>query len=148
MPLQVRSLLARDDDLSASEQDGLQQRVESRLGERKHADLKVEVSKARAEWMVEKEVDLDAEVMAVKAEEDSRMIRFNFQVADVKKPLVAVKRIVENGNRVCFGPAEEDNFILNKRLFQRLNRYLSVQNVDIYVNSLRIQPNFLVKVYW
>ena len=38
-----------------------------------------------------------------------------FQVADVKKPLISVKRIVENGNKVGFGPGEEDNFILNER---------------------------------
>ena len=36
-----------------------------------------------------------------------------FQVADVKKPLISVKRIVENGNNVGFGPGEGDNFILN-----------------------------------
>ena len=36
-----------------------------------------------------------------------------FQVADVKKPLIAVKRIVEKGNRVAFGPNEEDNYIMN-----------------------------------
>ena len=39
---------------------------------------------------------------------------FRFQVADVKKPLVSVKRITEKGNHVQFGPAEKDNFILNK----------------------------------
>ena len=37
-----------------------------------------------------------------------------FQVADVHKPLIAVKRIVENGNKVGFGPGSEDNFILNE----------------------------------
>ena len=36
-----------------------------------------------------------------------------FQVKDVKKPLVAVHRICEKGNRVCFGPKEQDNFIQN-----------------------------------
>eukprot|EP00973_Karenia_brevis_P085102 11812750-Karenia_brevis.AAC.1 len=35
------------------------------------------------------------------------------QVADVSKPLLAVKRIVEKGNRVIYGPGKEDNFILN-----------------------------------
>ena len=37
-----------------------------------------------------------------------------FQVADVKKPLISVKRIVEKGNHVSFGPGDEDNFIINK----------------------------------
>ena len=38
-----------------------------------------------------------------------------FQVADVRKPLVAVKRISEKGNLVQFGPQKEDNFIQNKQ---------------------------------
>jgi len=39
----------------------------------------------------------------------------NFQVADVKKPLIAVKRITEKGNFVSFGPEKDDNYILNKK---------------------------------
>ena len=31
-----------------------------------------------------------------------------FQVADVKKPLVSVRRITEKGNLVQFGPKPED----------------------------------------
>ena len=38
-----------------------------------------------------------------------------FQVTDVKKPLVAVKRIAERGNVVQFGPEEKDNYIANKK---------------------------------
>ena len=49
----------------------------------------------------------------------------HFQVADVKKPLVSVKRITEQGNHVAFGPGKEDNFILSKssgdKLFLRPN---------------------------
>ena len=37
----------------------------------------------------------------------------NFHVTDVKKPLGAVCRIADKGNRVCFGPGPEDNYILN-----------------------------------
>ena len=37
-----------------------------------------------------------------------------FQVADVKKPLLAVERIIEKGNHVTFGPGPGDNYILNK----------------------------------
>eukprot|EP00973_Karenia_brevis_P063148 8780545-Karenia_brevis.AAC.1 len=36
-----------------------------------------------------------------------------FHDANVQNPLVAVTRIVENGNSVAFGPNSEDNFILN-----------------------------------
>ena len=36
-----------------------------------------------------------------------------FQVAAVKKPLVAVVRICEKGNKVCLGPDEKDNYIQN-----------------------------------
>jgi hypothetical protein len=41
-------------------------------------------------------------------------------VADVHKPLAAVKRIVEKGNHVEFGPNPEDNFILNKKTGTKL----------------------------
>ena len=37
-----------------------------------------------------------------------------FQVTDVKKPLMSVKRIVEKGNYVVFGPNPEDNYIENR----------------------------------
>ena len=38
----------------------------------------------------------------------------NFRVTDVRKPLLAVKRITEKGNVVQFGPAESDNYTKNK----------------------------------
>ena len=41
-------------------------------------------------------------------------MNLTFQVADVKKPLISVKRIVEKGNFVSFGPNPEDNFIENR----------------------------------
>eukprot|EP00973_Karenia_brevis_P082122 11386426-Karenia_brevis.AAC.1 len=41
-------------------------------------------------------------------------MRLNFQVADVAKPLLAVKRIVEKGNHVVLGLGKEDNFIINR----------------------------------
>ena len=44
-------------------------------------------------------------------EEKGKQMKLRFQVADVKKPLAAVKRICENGNLVSFGPKEEDKFI-------------------------------------
>lgn len=41
-------------------------------------------------------------------------MKLRFQVADVKKPLMLVKRIVEQGNHVGFGLGEDDSYILNK----------------------------------
>ena len=40
-------------------------------------------------------------------------IGLKFQVADVKKPLLAVSRVVEKGNEVRFGPGDEGNYIRN-----------------------------------
>jgi hypothetical protein len=42
------------------------------------------------------------------------IMSLNFQVSDVQKPLVAVRRIAEKGNLVQFGPRDEDNYIMNK----------------------------------
>ena len=47
-------------------------------------------------------------------------IGFCFQVTDVRKPLLAVKRISEKGNLVQFGPEDKDNFIQNKRTGDRV----------------------------
>ena len=44
---------------------------------------------------------------------EAKMMSLGFQVASVKKPLIAVKRIVEKGNVVQFGKREEDNYIMN-----------------------------------
>ena len=54
-----------------------------------------------------------AEVCAVE-QKGEKVMSLAFQVAAVKKPLIAVKRITEKGNHVMFGPQEEDNYILNK----------------------------------
>ena len=58
------------------------------------------------------------EVKFIGAVEDERAggaaMGLNFQVTDVRKPLLAVKRITEKGNVVQFGPAESDNYIKNK----------------------------------
>ena len=37
-----------------------------------------------------------------------------FQVADVKKPFISLKRIVEKGHQTGFGPEEADNYIWNE----------------------------------
>jgi hypothetical protein len=41
----------------------------------------------------------------------SAVMSLGFQVSDVQKPLVAVRRIAEKGNLVKFGPRAEDNYI-------------------------------------
>ena len=61
----------------------------------------------------------DVEVQGVDKEE-SRVTSVAFQVADVKKPLLAVKRIIEKGNHVTFGPSPEDNYILNKSIGDKM----------------------------
>ena len=60
------------------------------------------------------EVDL-CNVEGEVAKENSRTIKVDFQVAAVKKPLISVKRICEKGNRVCFGPEDKDNFVMNTK---------------------------------
>ena len=42
-----------------------------------------------------------------------RMMGMEFQVSDVRKPLAAVWRIAEKGNRIQFGPTDEECFIQN-----------------------------------
>eukprot|EP00973_Karenia_brevis_P040953 5666684-Karenia_brevis.AAC.1 len=56
----------------------------------------------------------DKWIQPVEREDPRRMI-LDFQVAEVSKPLLAVKRIVERGNRVIFGPSDKDDFILNSK---------------------------------
>ena len=48
-----------------------------------------------------------------KSKEGEKMC-LGFQVADVQKPLVSVKRIVEKGDFVSFVPEKADNDIQNK----------------------------------
>ena len=42
---------------------------------------------------------------------DVDVVGLKFQVTDVKKPLLAVRRLVEKGNVVMFGPEPDQNFI-------------------------------------
>ena len=46
---------------------------------------------------------------------DGDVTGVTFQVTDVKKPLLAVRRLAERGSSVSFGPSPEDNCIINKR---------------------------------
>ena len=60
----------------------------------------------------------EVEVCAV--DNGEKQMCLGFQVADVKKPLISVRRIVEKGNHVSFGPAVEDNYIINKKTGDKL----------------------------
>ena len=42
-------------------------------------------------------------------------------MSDVQKPLAAVWRIAERGNRVCFGPDPRDNYIENIASGKKIN---------------------------
>ena len=48
-------------------------------------------------------------------EKEKSKLGIKFQVADVVKPLISVKRLVEKGNCVSFGPEAKDNFIENRQ---------------------------------
>ena len=65
----------------------------------------------RKEW---KKVDI-CNVEGNGEEDRASTMKVDFQVAAVKKPLMSVKRICENGNRVCFGPDDGDNYVVNKK---------------------------------
>ena len=52
--------------------------------------------------------------------EESVKLGLRFQVADVIKPLVSLKRLAEKGNHVCFEPKVEDTFIQNKETGKRV----------------------------
>ena len=44
---------------------------------------------------------------------EQNIVGLKFQVTDVRKPLLAVRRLVEKGNVVSFGPEPEQNYIRN-----------------------------------
>ena len=52
--------------------------------------------------------------------EESMLMGMGFQASDVRKPLAAVHRIVEKGNKVQFGPGDEDNFIMNVKTGKKI----------------------------
>jgi hypothetical protein len=56
---------------------------------------------------------VDSCIGQVEKGEKRMKLKFKFQVAEVKKPLISVKRITEKGNVVAFGPEDDDNFIMN-----------------------------------
>ena len=73
------------------------------------------------------------------------VMRMHFQVSDVKRPLAAVCRIVEQGNVVQFGPKVEDNFIMDaetgKKIAMRKKGRSYVLDVDT-VKKTVAEPHF------
>ena len=54
-----------------------------------------------------------ARQVAFQPDAATRILGVGFEVTDVKKPLLSVKRICEKGNTVHFGPDDGDNYIQN-----------------------------------
>ena len=55
------------------------------------------------------------EICVLESRGEPIKINLGFQVTDVKKPLISVRRIVERDNIVNFGPEQGDNYILNRK---------------------------------
>ena len=68
----------------------------------------------------------------------------NFHATNVKKPLAAVCRITECGNKVCFGPKPEDNYIMNVQtnevILMKRDRGTYVLEVDLNDSSVFTGP--------
>jgi hypothetical protein len=75
----------------------------------------------------------------VKFENEGKAMSMNFHATSVKKPLGAVCRIAERGNRVCFGPEPKDNFIqnisTNEKIFMKRERGTYVLEIDLKDNE-------------
>ena len=57
---------------------------------------------------------LERDIMGLETSTDDKkaeVLNMTFQVADVKKPLMSVARVVEKGNIIQFGPEAKDNWI-------------------------------------
>ena len=59
-------------------------------------------------------------IRPVEREAGKTQLSFKFQVTDVHKPLASVRRIVEQGNEVRFGPGKDDNYIENQASKDRI----------------------------
>ena len=83
--------------------------------------VKATTRRKRRQWRKFEDIG-DIEVCTVDKVEkrEAKVMSVAFQVADVKKPLIAAKRITEKGNHVMFGPQEGDNYILNEETEDKL----------------------------
>jgi len=71
---------------------------------------------------------------------DGKPLSMKFHATNVKKPLAAVCRITQCGNRVCFGPRPEDNYIenveTNEKIQMKKERGTYVLEVDMNDSSV------------
>ena len=70
---------------------------------------------------------------------DDDIIGLKFQVTDVRKPLLAVRRLVEKGNVVSFGPRPEQNYIYNPETGKKIE-------MERRGGSFIIKANFMKEV--
>ena len=75
-------------------------------------------------------------------EDNAKVISMGFQVSDVRKPLAAVHRIVEKGNKVCFGPNVEDNFIENVKTKEKVRMRKKGRSYVLDVDFVTFQRQF------
>jgi len=73
--------------------------------------------------------------LKVEFENAGKPMQMNFHATSVKKPLAAVCRITDCGNKVCFGPEPGDNYIMNistkERIYMKRERGTYVLEVDL-----------------
>ena len=64
-----------------------------------------------------RDLDHAGELRIAGVEDASNGLHMNlgFQVTDVKKPLISVRRIAERGNHINFGLGPDDNYIQNRK---------------------------------
>ena len=77
-----------------------------------------------------------------KDEKGSVELKMKFQVAEVKKPLLAVCRMAEKGNKVMFGPEEGDNFIFNIKSGRKIPLKCNGRGsylLEVLVNGVRTE---------
>ena len=58
--------------------------------------------------------------ITIKSAEDGEVVGLRFQVTDVRRPLLAVRRLVEKGSVVMFGPEPHQNYILHVATGRRI----------------------------
>ena len=73
----------------------------------------------------------------------SGIIGLKFQVSDVRKPLLAARRLVEEGNFVQFGPEPENNLIMNVESGKKIMMKRSGGSIVIEANLVKkLEPGF------
>ena len=87
-------------------------------GVKKMARNKMVYKKAVGEKKEEVPDGVEEKTIGVVGAGSGRRMRIKFQVADVKKPLMSVKRLVERGNRVVF--SNGGSYIVNDKTGDRL----------------------------